>query len=300
MDGTTTRRGFLGRLAGAGALVASGGTAGAIEPIFRGKDARMKIACCAYSYRQFLTGERPSMTLEGFLDTCAGLGLDGVELTSYYFPPDADRGYMLGIRRRAFLLGLDVSGTAVGNRFTGPAGAEHDKQLTLVRTWIGHGEILGAPVIRVFAGNIPEGMTEDDAITLVAESCQACAEYGAQHGVMVALENHGGVTATADQVLRIVSMVDSDWFGVNLDTGNFHTADPYADMAKVAPYTITTHIKTEVRPEGKGAQPVDYGRVVSILREVGYRGYLSFEYEAAEDPMTALPRAVSELRAALA
>jgi len=223
-----------------------------------------------------------------------------VELTSYYFPADAGRDYMLSIRRQAFLLGLDVSGTAVGNRFTGPVGAEHDSQLGLVRTWIDHGEILGAPVIRVFAGNVPEGMAEDEAIELVAESCQACADYGSQHGVMVALENHGGVTATADQVLRIVSMVKSDWFGVNLDTGNFHTTDPYAEMAKVAPYTITTHVKTEVRPDGKGVEAVNYGRVVSILRDVGYRGYLSFEYEAAEDPMTAMPRAVSELRAALA
>ena len=63
---------------------------------------------------------------------------------------------------------------------------------------------------------------------------EAC-DYAAKYGIFLALENHGGITATIDQMLTIVKAVKHDWFGVNLDTGNFHTADPYADLAKIAP-----------------------------------------------------------------
>jgi len=259
----------------------------------------MKIACCAYSYRQYLTGDDPQMTMEGFVELCAGMGLDGVELTSYYFPPNVGAVSLMDLRRKCFLLGLDVSGTAVGNRFTFPPGEDREKNIQLARTWIDNGAILGAPCIRVFAGSVPEGTSEEQAIAWVAECCQECADYGAQRGVMVALENHGGVTATADQVLAIAGQVKSDWFGLNLDTGNFQADDPYADIAKVAPYAITTHIKTVVAPRGGQPEDVDLPRLVGILRDVGYRGYLSFEYEDEEDPKTAVPRLADKLRAAL-
>jgi len=260
----------------------------------------MKIASCAYSYRQYLTGENPEMTMEDFARVCAELGLDGVELTSYYFPSGCDDTYLRALARECFLLGLDVTGTAVGNTFTLPPGDKRDEQIAMTKTWIDNGAVLGAPCIRVFAGGVPDGYTEEQAMRFVVECCQECADYGAERGVMVALENHGGVTATADQILAMVEKVDSDWFGVNLDTGNFQTEDPYGDIARVAPFAITTHVKTEMHPAGGDVEEVDFPRLVAVLRGVGYRGYLSFEYEAAEDPKTAMPRHVAALREALA
>ena len=124
---------------------------------------------------------------------------------------------------------------------------------------------------------------------------EAC-DHAAKFGVILALENHGGLTATIDQTLALVQAVKHEWFGVNLDTGNFHTADPYADLAKLAPYAVTVQIKTEIRRADKKLEDADLKRLIDILRTVGYRGYVALEYEAHEDPKTAIPRHVETLK----
>src|SRR5262249_59592817 len=96
--------------------------------------------------------------------------------------------------------------------------------------------------------------------------------------------------------LAIVKAVKHDWFGVNLDTGNFHTPDPYADLAKAAPYAVVVQVKTEVHPQGKKTEEADLKKVTDILRKANYQGYVALEYEAKEDPRTAVPRAIAELK----
>src|SRR5207247_9747007 len=114
-------------------------------------------------------------------------------------------------------------------------------------------------------------------------------------GVYLALENHGGITATPEQLLALVKPIKSAWLGVNIDTGNFHTADPYADIAKIAPYGVVSQVKTEVFPNNK-KEPADLARVVKILKDANFHGYVALEYEAAEEPKVAVPRYIKELR----
>src|SRR5262249_37593490 len=120
--------------------------------------------------------------------------------------------------------------------------------------------------------------------------------HAAKFGVYLALENHGGITGTAEQVLAIVKAVNHDWFGVNFDTGNFHGEDPYAELAQIAPYAVTVQIKTEVQRKGKPKEEADLKRVIDLLRSVNYRGYVALEYEAAEDPRTAVPVHIETLK----
>lgn len=296
----SSRRGFLlrGGLAAAGLAAAGGRTGLAIEPIARKGPPRLKLGICAYSYRQLLTRKEEPMTLEGFLEKAAELDFDGVELTSYYFR-DTSAGFLRRLRARAFQLGLDVAGTAVGNNFCLPPGPARDKQIEMTKRWIEHSEALGAPVIRIFAGTRQKGQSEEDAHKILVETIEECCAYAGEHGVFLALENHGGPTATAEGTLKILRDVKSPWLGANLDTGNFHSADPYAEIAAVAPYAITTHVKVEVRAAGQEVRPADFPRIVRVLREAGYRGYLSIEYEAKEDPLTAIPRHAKALREAM-
>lgn len=290
------RRDFL-RLGG---LLAAGTVGGLVpvdaEPIARKGGPAIKVGCAAYSYRQCLQGDGASMTMESFLDTAAEIGCDGVELTSYYWPPDFDLKYVNKLKRRALILGLDISATSVGNKFSVPPGPERDKNLDLVRTWIKHAAEMGAPCMRIFGGTAPKGSTEEQAMAWIVECIQECLPLAEQHGVVLALENHGGVTTVAKNLVAIVKTVNSDWLAVNLDTGNFATADPYADIAEAAPYAVTTHFKTQIHPAGKDKQPVDLKKTVDILRGAGYRGYVTLEYEAAEDPKTAVPKAINALR----
>jgi sugar phosphate isomerase/epimerase len=251
----------------------------------------MRVGCAAYSYREALKGG--TMSLEGFVDACAAMELDGVELTSYYFPA-TDRQYLNALKRHCFLRGQHVLATAVGSNFTQADGAKRREHVEMTLDWIDRSVILGAPCIRVFAGPIPEGVGEEQAFAWALECLEECVARGEQQGVAVALENHGGVTSTAAQVERFLDRLDSPWFGVNLDFGNFRE-DPYAEFARVAPRAITTHAKLVSR-FGEERGEVDYRRVRGIMEEAGYRGYLSIEYEETEDPAVAVPRFAAHLR----
>jgi sugar phosphate isomerase/epimerase len=236
------------------------------------------------------------MDLFDFVNLAADMKLDAVELTSYYFPADVDDEYLHRLKQHAFVLGLDVSGTSVGNDFCVPPGPERDKQMALVRTWVDHAAELDAPVIRIFAGRVPKGDSEEAAVARAIEGIKVALPYAAQKGVSLALENHGGITATIPQILALVKAVDAPNFGVNLDTGNFRTADPYADLAQLAPYAINVQVKTEITRAGKPKEQADLARIVAILRDARYSGYVVLEYEAAEEPMSAVPRHIKTLR----
>src|SRR5207248_2023692 len=121
-------------------------------------------------------------------------------------------------------------------------------------------------------------------------------DYASSRGVVLGLENHGGIVAEPDDLLEIVRAVQSPWFGVNLDTGNFQTDDPYADLARCAPYAVNVQIKTEIQRRGKTKELADLPRLVKILRDANYQGYVALEYEAAEDPWQAVPRVLAQLR----
>ncbi len=297
---TFDRRFFLASGAvAAGACMGGHRVASAIEPLNR--DApKFKFSLAAYSYRNLLKGDPPKLTLFDFVDDCARFGLEGTELTSYYFPEDTTPDYLRKLKHHCFRNGLDVSGTAVGNDFGHPAGEQRDKEISNVKRWIDYAEILGAPVIRIFAGHRQGDATDAETHDLIVSGISECCEYAGQHGVHLALENHGGPTATADSLLAIVRDVDSDWFGVNLDTGNFHTEDIYGDLARVAPYSINVQVKVAVSgPDGE-QQPTDYQRLAKILRDVNYRGYVVLEYEEKGDPRKASQIALGELRKSFA
>jgi sugar phosphate isomerase/epimerase len=291
---STTRRKFL---ALATAAIVQPCLAAAAEPIARTRPSHFKLSLAAYSYRKYLTGAAKSMDLFDFADLAADLGLDAIEPTAYYFPEDVTAEYLHRLKQRAFLLGLDISGTAIMSDFCVPTGPEADRELTNTRKWIDHAAELSAPVIRLLSGNWIQGTPDEELEQRVVDRINTLLPYARDKGVILALENHGGgVTVTADQLLRIVRAVKGDNFGVNLDTGNFHGDDPYAEVAHAAPYAVNVQVKTEIRRKGKTKEPADLERVVEILRAAKYSGYVVLEYTADEDPKTAVPRYLKQLR----
>ena len=292
-----TRRGLLGKVTVAASAWAAAGVAHAIDPIQRTRPSHLKLSLAAYSYRDYLKGPKKRMDLFGFVDLAADLGLDAVELTSYYFPENVSSEYLNRLKAHAFRQGLDVSGTAVMNDFCLAPGPEADKEVEHVRTWIGHAAELDAPMIRILSGNWLQGTTDEELERRVIQRIESLLPYAAEKGVILALENHGGgVTVTDEQLLRIVRAIKSSNFAVNLDTGNFHGPDPYAEIAHTAPYAVNVQVKTEIRRKGKTKEPADLSRVIAILREAKYSGYVVLEYNASEDAMTATPRYLKLLR----
>jgi sugar phosphate isomerase/epimerase len=297
-----TRRELFGWTAGA---IAAGSAslsihrrAMAIPPVARSRPSHMKLSLAAYSYRDYLTGKKsPKLDLFDFVNLAADMALDGVEPTSYYFPRDVTSDYLDRLKLHAFSLGLDISGTAVGNNFCLPPGPKRDEQITLVERWIDNAAELDAPVIRIFAGNVAKGSTEEQAVGWAIDGIKSVLPYAAKKGIVLALENHGGITATPAQIMKLVSAIDSPNFGVNLDTGNFRGSDPYAEIAQLAPYAMNVQVKTEIqRGSGHPKEAADRARIGGILREAHYSGYVVLEYEAADDPMKAIPMHTKTLR----
>jgi len=260
---------------------------------------RVKFSLAAYGYRDLLNVKQPKMSLFEFVDECVAFGLDGTELTSYYFPEEVSDEFLRKLKLHCFRQGIDISGTAIGNDFGFPPGPEREKQVALTRRWIERAEILGAPVIRIFAGHQKSGVAPVESDRLMITGMEEACAYAGEHGVTLALENHGGPTATADGLLKFVEAVKSPWFGVNLDTGNFHSDDVYGDLARVAPHAVNVQVKVSITEKGV-KQPVDFKRVAKILGDVGYKGYVVLEYEEEEEPRAACKRYLEELRAAFA
>lgn len=289
-----SRRGFLA----AGATGAFAGRLTAIDPIVRPKPSFIKLSVAAYSFHRLLERKKdktPAMTIEEFIDHAGTWCVPAVELTSYYFS-DSSPAYFAGLKGRCTRLGLDVSGGAVGNNFCVTDPAKLRNEIESVKRGTDAISLLGGKTLRIFAGTLAKGDTEEAARPRVVAAIQEACDHAAKTGVYLALENHGGITATADQLLALVAAVKHPWFGVNLDTGNFHTADPYADLARIAPYAVTVQMKTEVEAAQTPKVPADMGRLFTILRSAGYRGTVALEYEGAEDPNTAVPRFLRQMK----
>lgn len=294
-----SRRRFLQTSVAAGTVAAlAAAPALAIEPIQRAGPSRLHLSLAGYSYNRFLrlkNPDKPAMTLAQFIDTAATLPVRAVELTGYYFAQTTAQ-YLADLKGRCTRLGLDVSGTAINNNFCTTDAARLKEDIAHVKRWIEHTSRLGGKTVRIFAGTVANNDKEERARAQAVSAIQEVCDHAGQFGVYVALENHGGITATIDQMLAIVKAVKHSWFGVNLDTGNFHSADPYADLARLAPYAVVVQIKTEIQRAGKKPEDADLRRLTELLRKANYRGYVALEYEAREDPRKAVPVAAAALR----
>ena len=305
------RRHFLHT--GLGALGVTALPVRAIEPINRAGKSRMQLGVAAYSFRDFFQWSRgkeqkpkegrASWSILDFIDWCADHDVPGAEVTSYFFPPDVDEAFLLEVKRRAYLRGVHLAGTAVGNNFALPKGEKLDAEIASVKQWIDHAAVMGAPHIRVFAGPVPKDLSIDEAVANCSAAYQECLDYAGKKGVFLGLENHGGIVAEPENLVKMVQAANSPWAGINFDSGNFHTEDPYGDLAKIAPYAINVQLKMVMRAKGvernDPGEPTDIPRVLDILRQANYQGWFTIEFEEKKDPFEEVPKIVEKLRALL-
>jgi len=257
------------------------------KPIERASGSYVKTSLNAFCFSKELNKYNKSqnkdsgMSMFELLDFCAEQNFDAVDITGYFFPgypkvPDDE--FINSVKKRAFELGLDISGTGVRNDFASPDPAKRAADVKHVKEWIDVAAKLGAPVIRVFSGPIPKGYENkwDSIAGYMAACLKECADYGKLRGVLVGVQNHGDFLKTADDCIKLLKLVDSDWFGIIVDTGYFITPDPYVDIAKVMPYAVNFQIKES--PFGVLSRVrIDLKRLMKIIDESGYRGYLPIE-----------------------
>ena len=261
---------------------------------------KLKLSCNLYSFNAPLrSGE---MSLEEVIDFCAELGFDAVDPTGYYFagypiPPADD--YIYGIKKRAFLQGLDISGTGVRNDFTTPDASLRAADLSLIKQWVDVAAKMDAPVLRVFTGrNNPEGYSYDQVLEWIIAGFKEATRSAARRGVMIVLQNHNEVLKTAEEVLVVSDRVDSEWFGLNVDIGSLPTGDPYEEIARLAPFACTWQIKENLNRNGI-QEKTDLKKVMGIIKNAGYRGYIPIETLGEGDPKLKVTRFLEEVKNAI-
>lgn len=294
-----------------GALAVSTSPLSAMEPLKRPGKPRLELGVAAYSFGKYFKymrdkeqkaqpGHEPWSMLD-FVDWCADHGVPGAEVTSYYFPPNVDAKFLLDLRHRAFIRGVQLTGTAIGNTWALPKGDKLNEQIAYTKQWIDYCAIMGAPHIRVFAGGPPKGMDFEEAMTNCIATYQECLDYAATKGIFLGMENHHGLVTEPDNFLRIMKGVNSPWAGINWDSGNFNTEDPYADLEKIAPYAVNVQLKMEIKRKGAAkSEPSDLPRVIKILKDANYQGWFTLEYEVDADPFVEIPKILATLRPMIA
>ncbi len=306
MDQQAKRRHFLKTLlslpvlAPAGVLLSSSPVKGH-DPIAAGGRPSLKVSLNAFSFDAPLMAR--SMDIDDMMEYCSDKNFQAVDITAYYFPgyptvPADD--YLYHVKRKAFSLGLEISGTGVRNDFTEPDEVKRRESVSLVKNWIGAAGKMGVPVIRIFSGNKnPSGYSRDQILTWMIKDIQECIAFGKAHGVMVAIQNHDDFIKTADDAIQIVKAINSEWFGLILDTGSYRVGDPYDEIAKTARYAVNWQIKEKVFIDGKQVD-IDMDKLIVIISASGYKGYLPLETLGEGDPKRKIEDLLDKINKSLA
>src|SRR5690606_23073378 len=122
----------------------------------------------------------------------------------------------------------------------------------------------------------------------MVEDFNECVEFGRNHGVLVALQNHNEFIKTAEQVIMLINQVDSPWFGLILDTGSYGTGDPYEEIRVSIPYAVSWQIKEKINRNGT-EEDIDLAKLMTLIKASGYRGYLPIETLGPGDPFQKVP-----------
>lgn len=257
------------------------------------KQPRLFPGCCAYSYLKYF--KAGSMTMEDFIEKAVELQSHSVDITTYWLK-STEPEYLTSLRHLAFRNGMVLSGIAIRTEMCQADAAKRAEEVRKIQQWVDACELLGAPHVRVFGGNIPAGATEKQGIEWIAETWKPACDYAAKKGITLGIETHAGIPVRASTALEILRLVDSPYAGINLDVSNFEAKtddEMYSDIQTCIPHATHTHIRDFF---GATKRPIDLDRVWRLFAQAGYKGYMSAEYEAEEDPATGVPKLMEKIK----
>lgn len=287
------RRSFLATAGASLAPAALGSALAARSPQASGSRARFRSGIVAYSFREAM--KAGTMNYDDLVRLAVETGMDGIDMTTYWFP-STDDSFLFPLKRLASKSSVEIYNLGTRVHAAAPTPELREEQVAEIRKWVDIAQKMGATHIRVFGGRVPKDSTEEQAIDWAAETLKRGADYAASRGILIGLEDDGGITTYGKQTAEIVKRVDSPWVGINLDTGNFREPKVFDQIEMCLPYAVTTHLKTHMRLDDGTSVPADWDRIFALYARHGYKGYMALEYEGKEEPKTAVPRELKRLR----
>jgi L-ribulose-5-phosphate 3-epimerase len=303
-----TRRSFLAAASLSTASIVSGAESPTVP---RPSPKKIKLGISSYSYWHF---RPPKVSIETVIEKASGLGVEGVDILHRQMESE-DRAYLQKLKRLAFVHGVDLICLSIHQDFVDPRPEVRQKEIDHTLRCIELAYQMGIPCIRLNSGRwntiasfdklmeargeepILPGHTEDDGFKWCIDCIEKCLPKAAECGVLLALENHWGLTRTPEGLLRVLNSINSPWLGGLMDTGNF-LEQPYEKLKMIAPKTVFVQAKTYFGGGEWYTLDLDYRRIAAMLAEVNYHGYISLEFEGKEAADTGVPKSIEMLRKA--
>ncbi len=274
----------------------------------------MKLSVAMYSLNQELSSGK--MDMEGFINFCGGLGIEGVELLTYYWK-DKEREIEL-ISSWLENNALTLAGYGVKNNFIQKDKKERKGQVDYVKSEIDTAARINAPIMRVFGGLLQEGMTVEGGLEMVIDCLAECAEYAGKNKVTLGLENWASLTGTpappgtSQEVIHVINSVNSPFLRSLIDMTNFlyRGQDPLESLKELVPYTAHIHLKDIKSASGQsldrlekiklddlegcvlGEGIINFEKTYEELKKGEYEGFLSLEYEGKNECKEAVKKSI--------
>ncbi|MFF2482258.1 sugar phosphate isomerase/epimerase family protein [Paenibacillus sp. NPDC058071] len=249
-----------------------------------------------------------------FIEFAATSGADGVELLSFHWNEEKDATEVPEALART---GLKLACFGASNNFADPDAAARSAQVDGIKSSVDIAERFGAKVVRVFAGDLRDGLAFGEVRQWIVDGLKEAAAYAADRGILLCLENHGLLAGKAEQVASIIRDVESPYLRSTFDAGNFLLVDedPSPSVEVLKPLVRHVHVK-DFAPVGEDSgepfyrsisgQPysgrvagegvVDLPYIIGELRAGGYDGWYTIEYEGGEEQRSASIRAIANLK----
>ena len=280
----------------------------------------MKYSVSSYSFAGLTNSGRK--TEAELIPLAAEMGFDAIEFAEIH-PADGmeKAAYARFLAEEAKKAGIAIAAYCIGANFLGDAEAETER----LKGEVDIAAALGVPVMRHDAAWGYDKETRGqrgfaNALPVLVRGCKAVTEYAKTKGVRTCIENHGFFCQDSTRVEAVINGVADENFGALVDIGNFMCADedPAVAVGNVAPYAFHVHCKdfhfkkgTELVPPdgffgtrggnflrgaiiGHGAVPVE--QCLRILKNAGYNGYYTVEFEGMEDPVTGVRCGLNTLK----
>lgn len=272
--------------------------------------ADVKLACAAWGFRK--------MQLPEYFDAVREMDIELVEVnlgpnSPGHLPFDATDADLDRAAQAAKDAGVEIVALAGGNNF---AAEDLDAEIAKVNSQIDMCVALGADVLRIFAGWLKPATYTDADFDRISDALLQVGEYALERDVAVAMENHGGITATGaqcyrlliDPICELLEGADRQSLGLNYDPANFRHAgeDPLGALMVTGDLIVYSHWK-DVRFEGEtpeycavGEGMIEWAPVIEEMIATGFDGYWAIEYEEAEDIVRGTRDSAEYLRKVLA